>query len=210
MGHDKVATYDYALSRGVDLWSAHGVHTLVHVTSTNMLALVGSAAIGGDVFESPPYAAAVGEGNYLIALLPQGPAEARRRMPQLNFQPISDPAFQEEFLTLGIAAYKDSLIANPQDHIKRQELADLLFIHEDYVEARLIYRDVAKAVPDDLGLWQKLAAVEEKLGDLPAAREALEKALQLAIQQQAVNRAAELEQELRRVSETARSGITPR
>ena len=176
MAHDKMATLDYARERGVDVWAVEGVHSLCHVTSTCLLAAVRQAITeGGDY-----YAAAVGDGYYMVCLLPRGLESATRRMPRLQFEPIGNREFIDRFLSEGIAAYRDTLSRHPDDQESRLELAYLLLIDKQFGAAMDLYRQLSRTMPDNPDLWQNYAVCSEKLGDLPGAIAAAERAYALA------------------------------
>ena len=176
MAHDKMATLGYARERGVDVWAVEGVHSLCHVTSTCLLAAVRDAITeGGDY-----YAAAVGDGYYMVCLLPRGLESATRRMPRLEFEPIGNREFIDRFLSEGIAAYRDTLSRHPDDQESRLELAYLLLIDKQFGAAMELYRQLSRTMPDNPDLWENYAVCSDKLGDLPGAIAAAERAHALA------------------------------
>jgi hypothetical protein len=94
MGHGKAASLDYARGRGVDLWAVHPVHLLWKPGDPGLQYHL------EPWFEAATevHFAHVGEDFYLLAWLPQGPEQARRRFPRLHFKSAFDPAQVPELL----------------------------------------------------------------------------------------------------------------
>ncbi len=192
MAHDKMADYEYVKSRGVDLWAAEGVHSIAPLTSSILLGAVREAVTRRlDV-----YAADVGRGDFLIGYLPQGPEAAARRMPRLRFRRVAEPAFVNDFLARGIAAYRDSLARDPGNARDRFDLAYLLFIDKQFAAARTLYLALAPVMPASLDLWENLSICEISLGRRADARFALERGLALSIEQADTERAERLRRAL--------------
>ena len=179
MAHDKEATLEYGGARGVDLWAVEGVHPVAHVTSTIMLSAVRTAVTEGDRF-LPYYAASIGDGNYLIAYLLQGVAQARARFPRLRWRTMGEPAFVNQFLAEGIQAYRDKLARERNNHQARLEMAYLLLIDKQFTAAEAEYERLSQPMAGNPDLWENWATCREKLGDLSGAEQALDRARTLA------------------------------
>jgi hypothetical protein len=94
MGHGKAASLDYARERGVDLWAVHPVHLLWKPGDPGLQYHL------EPWFEADTevHFAHVGEGFYILAWLPQGVEQARRRFPRLRFKSAFDTAQVPELL----------------------------------------------------------------------------------------------------------------
>jgi len=86
MAHGKQATWEYARERGVDLWAHDDVHLLWRSDDPRLWRRVG----GLYRKERERHFAAVDEAHYVLAWLPQGLEQARRRFPGLRFQSTHD------------------------------------------------------------------------------------------------------------------------
>ncbi len=197
IAHDKLATPEYIQARGVDLWSVEGVHSMCHVTSPCMMLAIREAI----THDLPSFAAEVGDGYYLLAWLPQGVEQARRRMPALQFHPLIDPAFVDTFLTKAVAAFQDSLRKRPDDPKLKTELAYRLLIRKDFPPALRLYQELTRQIPDDDLIWENLAVCREKLGDLDGAIEAAQRDLAVAQAHRDPERMRDFEETVARYTE---------
>ncbi len=175
MAHGKRLSWPDAVERGVDLFAADP-HLLLVATSDDLLTAVREAA-GAD---QGLYAAEVGDRTHLLCMLPQGPERTRGRAPRLEFRKLSDPAFEINFLDEATAGWRDSLSRHPDNLDARLKIAWLLLARTRYDEARALYLDLAARMPRNGEVWEGIATCDERLGDLPAARAALETAVALA------------------------------
>ena len=199
MAHDRLLDWSDAVARGVDLVTVDA-GPLLSLTSDAMLSHVREAVAAGD----STWAADVGDGEYLVGLLPRGPAVAARRMPRLRFERLAGDGFLAEFFTRSIAAWSDTLARNPVDRHARLRLAWLKLAHEEYEAALENYRVVVAAAPDDLEAWDGLAWCEVRLGRSTEARAALERAIELARAQGEAGHLADLTARLAALPERGR------
>ncbi len=94
MGHGKAASLDYARQKGVDLWAVHPVHLLWKPGDPGLqYHLEPWFEAGTEV-----HFAHLGEDYYLLAYLPQGVEQARRRFPRLHLKSAFDPVQVQELL----------------------------------------------------------------------------------------------------------------
>jgi hypothetical protein len=85
--HGKNATWEYARERGVDLWAEDHVHLLWKSDDPRL----GRRLQGLYQKERERHFAAVDDTHTLLAWLPQGIEQARRRFPGLRFRSTHDP-----------------------------------------------------------------------------------------------------------------------
>ena len=204
MAHDRALRWEDAVARGVDL-VAVDAHLLLPLTSDALLSRVREAAAGGDSI----WAADVGDGLFLVALLPQGAEAAARRMPGLRFERLSDPRFVQSFLTRSISAWSDSLAARPADPRARLRLAWLLLAVGDYPRARSHFQAAVAARPEALEGWDGLAWSEAGLGNPESERAALLRAIAVAETHGDHSHLDGLRQRLRELAGRAPLVVTP-
>jgi arabinofuranosyltransferase len=118
MAHGKHATPLEARDKGVDFWALDAVHSLWHVSHPLLFPLLQRAARN----ELPVFAADVGDGYYLIGMLPQGQAHASRRFPSLAFCSILDAEFMSMMARRAANAHRNTLRLEPDNRQARQAL----------------------------------------------------------------------------------------
>jgi arabinofuranosyltransferase len=123
MAHGKSATLDYGRERGVDLWAVDPVHCLTPYSSVRLIASVMAARDSLVLGRADTtwtlgrtYAADGRDGYLFFCALPAGIERARRRMPGLEFRPLADPVFIRDFVLRSLAACRDSLRVDPDNH----------------------------------------------------------------------------------------------
>ncbi len=94
MAHEKEASFEYAASRGVDLWAVDYVHLFWNRNSSQFWNTVFYLRSRGD----EAYAAEVGDDTMLLVELPRGITETRRRFPRLRFYSIHDEALLRMYI----------------------------------------------------------------------------------------------------------------
>lgn len=182
MAHSKSASMEYARARGVDLWNQDPVHSLLPLTSANLLAAINDYRERARVGETTDtaYAAPVEGGLMVVGKLPHGVDAARARMPALRFQALDDPVFLEQFIAASLPAYEALLRDRPGNIGAEHRMAYLAFIGKRYPQAYALYRRLDQADPDNGGVVEKLALCEEAMGDTAGARRSMTRALALA------------------------------
>jgi len=175
MAHDKEATLEYARAKGVDLWAFGHVHFLVPASSRLPLTL----ASQGARFQ----AASAGEGLFLVVVLPQGLEQAARKMPRLAFHESTSDTFLAEYLEQGIAAYRDNLRRGPLEPAVQMDFAYFLLVHRDYEAALVLYRELARTLPDEVKVWTLMGHCYDRLGQPAQAAAAKEEARRVALRQ---------------------------
>jgi hypothetical protein len=143
IGHGKVATLDYAASRGVDLWAVDQAHPILSVRTRRLIRALWSS-IGS---ETLIYGALVGEGEYLLVQFPQGAEKTMARFPGLDFRPVADPAVRDRIAAEAVETLRRE---KSSDSEARSALASWLALTgrlEDAVEAQ---EEVVAIDPDDV------------------------------------------------------------
>ncbi len=176
MAHGKVATLDYARSRGVDVWAVDPVHLVVPVTSNRLLVATRESGEPG----AEAYAAVLGDDQYLLCVLPQGLERTASRLPQLQLRPTLDPRFILEYIARAIEVTAQRLRADPSNFDDWRRLAMLTLGQGRIAEAKQLYEHLAQVLPTDGAVWENLALCDTQLGDAPGALAALQRALELA------------------------------
>src|SRR5262249_40270473 len=148
---------------------------------------------------STAYAAYVGDGDYLLAELPQGLERTQRRMPRLEFRPVGDPAMAADYADRAIAAWRDSLRRDPANDGAARALAYMLIAVGQDGEALALLRAVATRAPDEEDVWENMAVALERQGDRAGAQHALEHALAIATENGSAAQVEDLRGELRRL-----------
>ena len=171
MAHDRHATFEYATSSGVDLWTEHPVHLLMRLDDDNLVWTVEAARTSGE----PVYFADVGFGEYLVARLPQGIERSAPRFPKLTFRAASDDASYALLLDAAIAARQATLAANPSSREARVSLGAALSTRGREDEALEIFR--ALADDNDAEGWYNLGTILARRGAFDDAADAFRRAL---------------------------------
>lgn len=195
MAHDKRADLDYATRRGVDLWPVEGVHLVMSLTSGTLLRAVARAVN----HHRELYQVELKDGEFLVALLPQGAAHAAARMPNLRLRAMDDSTFAQAYLGRAIAANRDSARRDPTTPRHRFDLAYLLLIAKQYDEARGLYLTLARETPLDLDVWERLTLCELFLGKFTEARTTAERGLVLSIEREDEQRVLRFREHLARL-----------
>lgn len=171
MAHDRSASFEYGRERGVDLWAAHDVHFLHRAGSPHPLLLIAR--------RTAFWAAELDSGEYLLAMLPQGIASARARMPGLNLVAGASDEFLAPYVARSVTALRESLSARDDD-ARRRELAYFLLLDGRGREALAEYDRILARTPDDPEMLLQASHPRAELGEVAAARAGLERALALA------------------------------
>ncbi len=196
MAHVKGASLDYARSRGVDLWAV-GSHPVLHATSREMRNVMLSllTRLGRT---QPLVAASLGDGWYLVGQLVQGEEGAVQRFPRLRFRSLRTPDFAGDYRREAIAGLRARVARDPADFRSGLDLAYMLVADSQSAAADALYRDLARAIPEDLGLWEDWLACQRKLGDEAGVIRSLERALAIAEAQGDLERVQRFRQRLAR------------
>jgi hypothetical protein len=179
MAHRKRATFDYACRRGVDLWPIDSLRLLRHVGDRDLFA----DTVNLYKHEAPAHYADVGDGCYVVALLPQGLSRARQRFPKLRFESPKDPAFFQKVLREIRDESRRQLAARPGDQGTMWLLADVLMFAREPAEAAKLYEILAVSHPDDASLWANLSMAHWGAGHLDRALAAVNRGRDLAQRQ---------------------------
>jgi hypothetical protein len=202
LAHDKTATDDYMRSRNVDL--VVEVRPICDVTSEDFLDPLRRSLENHESF----VAAALEPGKYLIGRPPAGRGRLARRIPLLEFQPMSDPGFFERYVGEAIAAYRERLSREPGDDVARGQLALLLGNRGRYGEALALLEDALTRTPDDGGLWMRVGWCQAGLGRPREAEAAITRSIALGRGSgdlEAIRRAEALLAVVRRTGEPPRT-----
>jgi hypothetical protein len=176
MAHRKRASFDYACRRGVDLWPIDSLRLLRHVGDRDLFA----DTVKLYKHEAPAYYADVGDGCYVVALLPQGISRARQRFPKLRFESPRDPAFFRKVLREIRDENRRQLAARPGDQGTMWLLADVLMFVGETAEAAGYYEVLVTSHPDDALLWTNLSLAHWGSGNQARALAALTRGRELA------------------------------
>ncbi len=176
MAHDKRATIEYARERGVELWAFPVAHLLLPAHD-GVWAGILSAALRQ---QQNIYTADVGEGYYLVVLLPQGIERARRRFAQLELRSLLDSDCMSDIAERVIASQRDELAKHPQDNRVRMGLADMLMLTNRSAEAIGLYQEAIAQCATEYGAWSGLASARFTAGQYAEALQAIERAISLA------------------------------
>jgi tetratricopeptide (TPR) repeat protein len=171
MAHDRHATLEYAAASGVDLWTEHPVHLLTRVDDDNLLWRLEEARSTG----APVYFADVGEGDYLVAQLPQGLDKTSARFPNLAFHAATDAVGIKALLDAVIDAHRRELARHPSARDARVSLGSALSAEGRDDEALPIFRRLADE--NDADGWYNLGTILARRGEFDGAAEAFHHAL---------------------------------
>ncbi|HEX4825677.1 MAG TPA: tetratricopeptide repeat protein [Candidatus Polarisedimenticolaceae bacterium] len=173
LAHDRQATIEYAAQAGVDLWSEHPVHLLYRSDDDALLWTAEQAHAAS----SAAWFAETGEGDVIVARLPQGPEKAAARFPRLRFLPLGEPSSYAALLDLVIAAQRARLAREPGSQEVRATLGAALAEAGRDDEAISIFRTLAGE--GDAEGWYNLGTILVRRGDLDGGVDALHRALTL-------------------------------
>jgi arabinofuranosyltransferase len=171
MAHDRQATIEYAAASGVDLWSRNPVHLLFPVADDGLLFEINAARGSGEPF----YFADAGNGEYIVARLPQGLDRTAPRFPKLTFRATSDDAACVAFIDVVIDARKRQVAANPSSREARISLGRALSARGRDDEALPVFR--ALADENDAEGWYNLGTILARRAAYADAVEAFRRAL---------------------------------
>lgn len=175
MAHSRHASMEYAREREVDLWARDPVQLLFDVSSRPMLRLLGPQP-GTDT----TYVADVGNGRFLLCLLPMGLGRARERFPRLTFMAASDPAFLRVYQTTLAATWRDSLARHPEDQRLAENLAMLFVTLGDVRAAIPIFENLVERGGGSPQVLEALAYCQSQVGLHDLARATFQKAVEEA------------------------------
>jgi tetratricopeptide (TPR) repeat protein len=130
--------------------------------------------------DMPLYSARVGEGEYLLGTLPQGEEAAKQRFGSLRFARVTDPELWTEVVEAAKTELQEKLKADPTAHDARLQYGNVLLFSGDFDGALVVYKEVAKVRPNQMGLWQNVGVCYQMKGDWAQAIEAVERAIGLA------------------------------
>ena len=171
MAHDRHATFEYAETSGVDLWAEHPVHLLMRLDDDNLIGTVDTARASGE----PVYFADVGDGEYLVARLPQGIEKTAPRFPKLTFRAARNDAEYAALLDAAIGTRQLAMTANPSSREARVSLGAALSARGRDDEALRIFR--ALADDNDAEGWYNLGTILARRGAFDDAADAFRRAL---------------------------------
>ncbi len=171
MAHDRHATFEYAAASGVDLWTEHPVYLLTRLVDDNLIWRLEAARASG----APVFFADVGEGEYLVARLPQGIDEAAPRFPMLSFHAATDDAAFMALLDAAIEAHRREVAAHPTARGARVSLGSALSARGRDDLALPIFR--ALADENDAEGWYNLGTILARRGAFDDAADAFRRAL---------------------------------
>jgi len=127
MAHEKVATFEMARAKDVDLWAVDPVHLLFREDDPTLLERIVQARGG----EGDAVFADAGEGWWLLARAPAGPEALARRMPRLAFASVDDGGASERLGEIVLAATQRS----GEDPARRARALDALGREREAQEA---------------------------------------------------------------------------
>jgi hypothetical protein len=171
MAHDRHATFEYATESGVDLWSQHPVHLLYRLEDDALIWELDAARGSGESL----YFADAGNGDYLVARLPQGVEKASRRFPKLTFHAAADDAEYLAFLDTAIESRKTKVAAHPSAREARVSLGSVLSARGRDDEALPVFR--ALADENDAEGWYNLGTILARRAAYGDAVDAFRRAL---------------------------------
>jgi len=171
MAHDRHATFEYATESGVDLWSQHPVHLLYRLDDDALIWGLDAARGSGESL----YFADAGNGDYLVARLPQGIDKTAPRFPKLTFHEARDDAAYLAFLDAAIDARRLKVAANPSARDARVSLGSTLSARGRDEEALPIFR--ALADENDAEGWYNLGTILARRAEYASAVDAFRRAL---------------------------------
>lgn len=171
MAHDKHATLEYAERAGVDLWTDHPVHLLVRLDDDQLVWRIDEARAA----RAPVYVAEAGDGETIVARLPQGIEKAAARFPRLAFRPVEDDAAYGEILDRVIEARRAELARDPGSRDAKVGLASALAARGQDDEALGLFRGLADR--GDADGWYNLGTILARRGELEPGIDALRRAI---------------------------------
>jgi arabinofuranosyltransferase len=171
MAHDRQATLEYARARDVDLWAADDVHFIHRAGSTVPIELASRRVAF--------HAADLGDGEYLLVVLPLGVEHAATRFPRLRFVPGASDAFLGPYLERSVMVLREALRRSDHDADRRQ-LALFLLLSGHPEQALREYQSVLERTPDDIDTIVGASECLEMLARAGEARTGLQRALELA------------------------------
>jgi arabinofuranosyltransferase len=171
MAHDRHATLDYAAASGVDFWTEHPVHLLTRVDDDNLVWRLTEARATGE----PVYFADLGNGDVLVARLPQGIDKTAPRFPKLALKAAADDAGYAALLDAVIDAHRREVASHPSAREARVSLGSALSARGRDDEALPIFR--ALADENDPDGWYNLGTILARREEFDAAADAFRRAL---------------------------------
>jgi arabinofuranosyltransferase len=202
LGHDKMASLEYARSRGVDLWC--GTHPVGRLASDDFHKLLRRSSMG----EGSGVAAEIAPGLYLLGEPPGGIEQLARRAPRLNFVDVK--VLGKGLVDGWIAQYRERVQRAPNDDFTRLQLAILLGDRGQASEALALAEPVVARLPNDPEAWIQLGWLRAGAGKQNEARAAYERALSSARARGQLDVLARAERMLAKLStSTAAPTLTP-
>ena len=173
MAHGKLATLEYARERGVDFWAYDPVHTFLHVTHPMFFWYV-QEIISRDI---PAYTAPVGDGMFMLVLLPQGSARTLPSFPALGLMPLNSPEALKTVVSQAVEAYREKLKQDPADTASSIALAAWFQFSGDNALAIPLYEAALSSQPFRPELYNNLALAYHAAGRDAEARNLLLKGI---------------------------------
>ena len=201
VAHGKRASWEYARSKGVDLWASDATHLLLPITDSSWPDRIQRAAFMNTPQTTPEYVADLGDGWWLLTLLPQGLEHTSKRLPNVSLCALQRREVQTALLQNACQALRRRLDADPRDVLAALTLARALLIQRQYAEGVEVMRATIEHVRDDQRLWATLAAGLILQNKVAQATEAIQTALTLAEQHRETLLAEQLRQQLRRLAD---------
>ena len=171
MAHDRHATLEYAASSGVDFWTEHPVHLLASIVDDTLVWRLEAARASA----AAVYFADTGNGDYLVAELPQGLDATSLRFPRLAFHAASDDAAYAALLDAVIDARRRQLVSNPSARDARLALGCALAARGRDDDAFPIFQALADV--NDADGWYNLGTILARRREFAEAAAAFRRAL---------------------------------
>jgi hypothetical protein len=202
LGHDKMASLEYARSRGVDLWC--GTHPVGPLASDEFHKLLRRSLMG----EGNGVAAEIAPGLFLLGEPPAGIEQLERRAPRLRFVDVK--VLGQGLVDEWITQYRDRIQRAPNDDFTRLQLAILLGDRGRTSEALALAEPVAARLPNDPEAWIQLGWLRASAARPTEARAAYEHALASARARGQMDVSARAERMLAKLANTSTAtGLTP-
>jgi tetratricopeptide (TPR) repeat protein len=152
------------------------VHFLLHAASPQIHRLGVLIGSGTDT----AYASPVGNGEFLVALLPRGIESARSRFPRLDLRPLDDPQLARAIREEASRAYGERLGRHPRAVEGHLDLAGTLVSVGEPAAALPHYQAVYEIDRGRLDLWVGMGTCYQRLGDTERAITAFDNAYRIA------------------------------
>jgi hypothetical protein len=172
VGHGKYATMEYARDRGVDLWSEDPVSLVTPAGSNRLEEAIRRAQEGS----SDSYAADVGSGDFLFAVLPQGIEASRQRMPRLELQPVGDPTIARSYVTHYLPEFLSTVGQGRMTPGRVQRVGEIAILAGEHASAARIFEVATRVWPETWEFSWMLAMCLKAIGDSNGATASLDRA----------------------------------